>query len=77
MKTFLCSLIYNVLNIHLVEMVQDGFVEKAWADHLSRINDVGCAAEGQDGSENSSKRTIEEMAGTSRDCVFHLVLFVP
>jgi len=63
------SLIHYVLNLHLVEMNADGFIEKAWAEQLARYQDKDCQSAHSDtngeGDElGNNKRTLQEMGGT-------------
>lgn len=48
------SLISHVLDYHLMEMQADGFIEKAWRNHLNRIGTIECIREptvGGDGED--------------------------
>ena len=48
------SLISHVLDYHLTEMIADGFIEKAWRNHLNRIGTIECIRappKGGDGGE--------------------------
>jgi hypothetical protein len=48
------SLISNVLDYYLSEMLADGFVESAWKDHLNKIATIECIAEPPRGGGASS-----------------------
>ncbi|CAB9502840.1 receptor ionotropic, NMDA 1 [Seminavis robusta] len=71
----LCSsLINNVLNLHLVEMEIDGFLEDAWKEHTSKSHDQNCVAMMSSQTEEASaSRSLKEMAGTF---LIHLVFAV-
>ncbi|CAB9506831.1 receptor subunit 1 [Seminavis robusta] len=61
------SLIHNVLNLHLVEMKVDGFIDAAWEKEREKTNDQNCASDqnaSSDDTSNSGSRSIKEMAGT-------------
>lgn len=42
--TYCSSLISHTINIHLIEMHADGFIENAWANFLKRTTDFQCQA---------------------------------
>ncbi|CAB9501357.1 receptor subunit 1 [Seminavis robusta] len=71
----LCSsLINDVLNLHLVDMETDGFIEAAWMDSLSKSHDQNCAAMmSSQMEEASASRSLKEMAGTF---LIHLIFAV-
>ncbi|CAB9528614.1 NMDA receptor subtype of glutamate-gated ion channels with high calcium permeability and voltage-dependent sensitivity to magnesium. Mediated by glycine. This protein plays a key role in synaptic plasticity [Seminavis robusta] len=71
----LCSsLINDVLNLHLVEMEIDGFLDGAWKDHMAKSHDQNCAAMMSSQTEEASaSRSLKEMAGTF---LIHLVFAV-
>lgn len=64
------SLIHDVLNLHLREMRSDGFMEKAWNDHLSRIGELKCSND-RTNEGDGGPRIATEMAGTF---IIHFVL---
>ena len=43
------SLVSNVLDYHITSMIDDGFIEKAWKNHLSRHGTIECV---QDSKSN-------------------------
>lgn len=75
--TLCTSLISYVINIHMSEMISDGFVADAWGKHIDKISTVDCDAN-ENGQmvdledENFSLR-INDMAGIF---VMHLALLV-
>lgn len=80
------SLISYVINIHMTEMISEGFVATAWANHVAKVSNATCQAGDNkaflssvvadvDGGGNTIKKKsslyISEMAGIF---VVHLVL---
>jgi hypothetical protein len=69
------SLIRDVLNLHMVEMKSDGFIDRAWDDHLKKRATIDCDApaamsdttddESSSSSSNGSKAqlTLQAMGG--------------
>lgn len=57
------SLVHDVVNLHLLEMEAEGFVDRAWNDHLVRKQDHICSAKNKE-DEQSQRRSIHEMGGT-------------
>lgn len=57
------SLIRDVLDLHMVEMKNDGFIDRAWKEHLMRNQDKDCGSDGST-DQTASKRTVHEMGGT-------------
>lgn len=75
--TLCTSLISYVINIHMAEMISDGFVAEAWKNHIAKIATIDCEAQADEQSmnpedENFSLR-ISEMAGIF---IMHLGLMV-
>jgi hypothetical protein len=61
------SLVSYVLDVHLTEMVADGFIQQAWQAHLAKISTINCQEQpiekiGSFDAENYSLR-LEDMAG--------------
>lgn len=50
--------------MHLVEMQSEGFVEKAWEDHLAKTQDIDCRSTDNRPEDSSKSRKVNEMAGT-------------
>ncbi|CAB9518315.1 receptor subunit 1 [Seminavis robusta] len=68
------SLISDVINLHLTEMKADGFLDKAWNDHMAKSHDQDCAALSSSKSEDATaSRSLNEMAGTF---LIHLIFAV-
>lgn len=64
------SLIRDVLNLHMVEMKSDGFVDNAWDDHLREVATVDCDAAAMSDNDdesssdgNSSQLSLQAMGG--------------
>jgi hypothetical protein len=56
------SLISSVLDYHLLNMIEDGFIENAWMAHLSKVGSINCFAstnQAQGGSLGSSASSLE------------------
>lgn len=78
--TLCTSLISYVMNIHITEMISDGFIPMAWQNHVNKMATVNCTEElakanknrpiGDD--ENFSLR-LEEMGGIF---IMHMLLMV-
>lgn len=63
----LCSsLVSDVINLHLMEMEQDGFLKMAWQTELDRIRDQDCDKQlsQNSGESETQSRSLKEMAGT-------------
>jgi len=66
---FCTSLVSSVMNLHLTQMTVDGFIRRAWENHLDKISTTTCSAAGSvAGSDsedelNNFSLSIEEMAG--------------
>ena len=43
--SFCTSLISHVLDYHLLEMINDGFIEESWSHHLNRVGTIECVEE--------------------------------
>lgn len=61
--TLCSSLIKDVLNVHLAEMKEDGFIEEAWQRHLERTSDIKCTTATQDTDSDSSQLSLQDMGG--------------
>ena len=71
--TLCTSLIDNVIDLHLSEMIADRFIERLWNAHLQKAGDTACLAEGDipgasnslvtDADEETVSLTLEEMSG--------------
>jgi hypothetical protein len=64
------SLIRDVLNLHMLEMKSDGFIDRAWDDHLKKRATVDCdaataTADTADDDDNGStaQLTLQAMGG--------------
>lgn len=63
------SLVSYVMNLHLNEMITDGFVERAWTDHLDRISSTTCSGDSLesnaagDDTDGNFSLSLEDMAG--------------
>lgn len=64
--TLCTSLIRDVFNLHLLEMKADGFVERAWADHLKKQATVNCdaALSSDDDDASDGQLSLQAMGGT-------------
>jgi len=60
------SLVHDVLNMHLVEMQGEGFIDNAWTEFFARSRDLDCSAETNDEEESLDdlQLTLSQMAGT-------------
>jgi hypothetical protein len=71
------SLVSHVLDYHLTEMVAEGFVEQAWANHLNKIGTIECIAEPQRGGGGGDDVTfslgLQDVGGIF---ILHLILSV-
>jgi Ligand-gated ion channel len=60
---FRCTaLISSVLDYHLLNMIEDGFIENVWNAHLSKVGSINCFADSnqaQGGSLGSSASSLE------------------
>jgi hypothetical protein len=70
------SLISHVLDYHLTAMLDDGFLERMWKQHLSRISTKNCAKESSNGDTTLSEDdtfslTIQDVGGIF---IVHVVL---
>lgn len=64
--TLCTNLVRDAFNLHLLEMEQEGFIEKAWERELERTSDIDCDASGSsDNTENddSSQLGLQDMGG--------------
>ena len=59
------SLISYVLNLYTSEMVQDGFVENAWREHIMKISETTCPEHVDINNDNDDKYRLSlmDMAG--------------
>lgn len=64
--TLCTSLIRDVFNLHMVEMKNDGFVERAWEEHLRKQATVNCdaALSADDEEESDGQLSLQAMGGT-------------
>ena len=66
---FCTSLVSDVMNVHLNKMTVDGFIRRAWENHLEKATTISCSAEGTVAGSDSAdddknfSLSIEEMAG--------------
>jgi hypothetical protein len=62
---FCTSLVSHVLDLHLAEMKADGFIEKAWSDHIKRISTLDCPLQKspQSSSDGTVSLTMNEVGG--------------
>ena len=56
------SLISYVMDYHLQQMKSDGFIDRAWQDHITRISTIKCGASEPSLVENVSL-TLKDMGG--------------
>ena len=54
--TLCTSLIRDVINIHMLEMRDDGFIDQAWQEHLHRTATIDCSATTSSEDNASSRR---------------------
>jgi hypothetical protein len=52
---FCTSLVSHVLDFYLTEMLEDGFVEKAWIDHLNKVGTIECVEEARPGGHGGDE----------------------
>ena len=64
------SLINDVLNLHLTEMKEEGFIEQAWEAEVNKMHDMDCKEKTTPSEDSSASQTMQEMAGTF---VIHMV----
>lgn len=71
--TLCTSLIRDVLNLHMLQMKEDGFLEEAWNQYLARMATVDCTLEDTalDDDNEQQQLDIQNMAGVF---VFHFGL---
>jgi hypothetical protein len=70
--TLCTSLIRDVLNLHLLEMKEDGFVDRAWHKHLEQNADINCNAQSVDLKDNESDQlSLKDMGSLF---IFHFGL---
>jgi Ligand-gated ion channel len=70
------SLISHVLDYHLTAMMDDGFLDRMWKQHLDRISTIDCAKESSTGGTTLSEDdtfslTIQDVGGIF---IVHVVL---
>ena len=71
------SLISNTVNIHMIEMQADGFIEKTWNNYLKLRSDISCPALAEAEKENeldgvdNQRLDVYEMGGIF---CFHYIL---
>jgi Ligand-gated ion channel len=70
------SLISHVLDYHLTAMLDDGFLDRMWKQHLGRISTIDCAKASSSGDTTSSEDdtfslTIQDVGGIF---IVHVVL---
>ena len=58
------SLIHDVLNMHLMEMDAEGFLDEVWKRELAGSQDQDCAKKAQASGGSTNRRTLNELAGT-------------
>jgi hypothetical protein len=61
--TLCTSLVRDALNVHLLEMKRDGFVERAWSRHLEALTTVNCNAGGTNGDEDDLQLSLSDTGG--------------
>jgi hypothetical protein len=59
------SLISYVLNLFISEMIQDGFVQEAWKEHIEKISQTTCPEHVaiNEGSDEEYRLSLKDMAG--------------
>jgi len=74
------SLVSYVMNLHLNEMLADGFVARAWKEHLDRISSTTCSGDGlenntsgEDNADENFSLSLQDMAGIF---ILHVALTV-
>jgi hypothetical protein len=75
---FRCSsLISAVLDFHLLEMISDGFIENAWASHLSKVGTIDCLFKPEtswgSSGPSASSLALSDVGGLF---LFHLLLSI-
>lgn len=68
--TLCTSLIRDVMNLHLLEMKQDGFMDEAWDDYLARVSDTDCGAGSDSDLASSDEQTQQQLDLESMGGVF-------
>ncbi|KAL3923113.1 MAG: hypothetical protein SGILL_001841 [Bacillariaceae sp.] len=65
--TLCTSIVTDVLNLHLLRLKEEGFIEQAWEQHLLREETVGCASSassaGSNDSIDHSRLNVQNMGG--------------
>ena len=64
--TLCTSLVRDVLNLHMVEMKDDGFVARAWEDYFKKQATIDCkqASPTEDDDESNGQLSLQSMGGT-------------
>jgi Ligand-gated ion channel len=68
------SLISSILDFHLLEMIQDGFVEQAWRKHMARVETIECLTppiKGGVGFDETLPLSLEDVGGVF---LLHIIL---
>ena len=74
--TLCTSLVSHVLDLHLLEMKADGFIEREWQAYLQRTGDHNCVSSvdsNADDADETFSLGVSEMAGIF---IIHLMLLV-
>ena len=64
--TYCTSLISTVLNLHMTEMINDGFVATAFQNHLQKLSTINCSLHADtttDIGEDQYRLSMKDMAG--------------
>jgi hypothetical protein len=71
--SYCTSLISYVLNLYITEMIQDGFVAVAWANHVKKISNVSCPSHTAIAIDTDDKfsLSLNDMAGIF---IVHVIL---
>lgn len=62
--TLCTSLIRDVFNLHLLEMKDNGDIQRAWEAHLRKQASVNCDAATDDETESDGQLSLKAMGGT-------------